>query len=453
MIVHQSILEQLSQNVLPYVFNVHGLDIPYPAELWVNGDTKFKEGVVSFRIGENGYLIGEYSGYDANRIYDPIGFRLYENKDCKLVIPSTEMEIPVRDIRSSGKARMMYNHISIPDISVYECEIATWLGDPESKMDSASIFMTGLPDINMFYREINMPEESLNANMSLRRREIANSKLSMESGDWKIELEQPRLDTDSRAQLLSVVTLSTSDGSPFVLNDEHDGILSALRIFLSFQSGAWINTHLIVCYSKNTFAGYSKRAFVNRLSTSDTSSNSTWTATDRDTWPHMFDTFWKQWNRPNQRDRLGNAIAHYIVSNAIFQDSQASAYAAVPARSTLEALTRWWTGKDYDFEFSGEDGRRFIDLLLEAVHKAELGKDAGRVIDIEEVKKVIEKGILDRNAIGHGSLGKIEDEEMSHILPRSLYLHNLARLLISAKLGIRDSHTRGYFYTPKFEDA
>ena len=427
MIVHQTILEQLSQNVLPYVFNVHGLDIPYPAELWVNGDTKFKEGVVSFHIGENGYLIGEYSAYDADSMDDPIGFSLFGSNDYKLVILDTEIEIPVRDIRSSRKARTLYSHVRVPSVSVYECEIATWLGDIETEVDSASIYITGLPDIHM-------PQ-------------------LLKAGDWKIQLEQSSLSTDSRSEILSVATLSKSDGSSFVLNDEHDSVLSALRIFLSFQSRAWINTHLIVCYSKDTVPRYSKRAFVYRLSTSDTNSYSTWTATGRDTWPCMFDTFWKRWNRPNQRDRLGNAIAHYIVCNAIFQDSQAAAYAAVPARSTLEALTRWWTGKEYDFEFSGEDGKRFTDLLLVAVDNAELGKDAGRVIDIEEVKMVVEKGSPDRNTIGHGSLGKIEDEEMSHILPRSLYLHNLARLLISAKLGIRDGNARGNFYSPRFKDV
>ena len=421
--VHQTILEQLNRNVLPYVFRIHGLDIPYPAELWVNGNIKFQNGVVSFHIGKNGYLVGEYFAYDAEYIQDMI-VPPFGASDCRLVISGTKIEIPVRHIRSSGKARTLYTRVSVPNVVVYECEIATWMSTPEDEVNSASIYMTGLPKIYM-----SQP---------------------IETDGWKIELKQPDSGVASDSELLSIVTLSKSDGSRFRLNDDTDSILSALSMFLSFQAGVWVNRSLIVSVSED---GHSERAFVGRLSERSADNNNEPTATDEHKWPRMFKTFWRLWKRPHPRGRLSNAIAHYIVCNAIFRDSQAAIYATVPAMSTLEALTKWWTGKDDAFEFGGDNENRFANLLLAAIHRAELGKDVERTLDTREVKKVIEKGTPDRNTITHGALGDIEDEEMSHVLPRSLYLHNLARLLISAKLGIRDSDSRGTFYSPRFVNA
>ena len=175
----------------------------------------------------------------------------------------------------------------------------------------------------------------------------------------------------------------------------------------------------------------------------------TWTATDYQTWPRMFDRFWKLFGRPSGA-RLRNAIAHYVSSSAVSQNSQSATYAIVPTRSTLEALVKWWNDLEYDFQFGGDDDTRFIDLLILAIEKAKLGRDSERRIDLDEVKLVAEQGTRFRNTIDHGSTGIINDKELGYVITNQWYLHNLARLLISAKLGVRDTHTRGQGYSPKF---
>ena len=113
---------------------------------------------------------------------------------------------------------------------------------------------------------------------------------------------------------------------------------------------------------------------------------------------------------------------------------------------------KWWNGKPYDFRFGSEKSDNFIELLVKAICLAELGRDSGCRVDVEEVRKVVERGTYFRNTIDHGSAGRIDDEELNSIIALQLYLRNLARLLISAKLGRRDRDTRGEFYSPKFGD-
>ena len=47
MSIHQLVLQVLNDDVLPFVIHVHGLDIPYQAELWIGGKPKHKHGVAS----------------------------------------------------------------------------------------------------------------------------------------------------------------------------------------------------------------------------------------------------------------------------------------------------------------------------------------------------------------------------------------------------------------------
>ena len=167
----------------------------------------------------------------------------------------------------------------------------------------------------------------------------------------------------------------------------------------------------------------------------------------------MFARFWTLFNRAGSAGRLQNAITHYVSSSAVFENPQSATYGIVPARSTLEALVKWWNNLPYDFEFGGEEGNNFVDLLVEAVCRAELGRDSGCKIDTKQVRGVVDRGTEFRNTIDHGSAARIADEELERVIAHQLYLHNLARLLISAKLGLRERHTRGSFYSPKFVEV
>ena len=453
MSIHRLVSQLLSDSVFPYIIHVHGLDIPYRAELWVGGEPKYRDGVTSLHISENGYLIAEYVAYDADGMSDHMGLSVLEKNDYKVVILDTQVEIPIYPISPSRtKARTLYSTTEVPSVVVYEGRVTGWLGNPSNEVDSVTMLMTDFPNLRMPSLTNIVLDRPIGGNLSLRGKEMANAVLTLNAGEWAVEFQQPDADGDDRSDLLSVAKVSKQDGTPFILDDTENNILTALRMFLSFQCGAWINTALISGHHKGGPSGRAEMAYLGRLSTPGYTGNSAWTASAYQTWPRMFARFWTLFNRSGSAGRLMNAITHYVSSSAVFQNPQSATYGIVPARSTLEALIKWWNDLDYDFEFGGEKGNKFVDLLLKAIDRAELGRDEECKIDVEQVKTVIKNGTHFRNTIDHGSAGRITDQELERVIAHQLYLHNLARLLISAKLDLRDRHTRGEFYTPKFVD-
>ena len=449
--VHPFVSELLNDSVLPYVIHVHGLDIPYPAELWIGDVPAIKRGVVSLHVCEDGYLSAEYFAFDPGYRYDLLGMAPDREEDCRIVILDSRVELPILTIHSNKKTRTVYDTAEIPGIVGYECRISDWLGDPESEIDSATILMTDFPIVRMPTLTKNLPDRPLHKNISLRQREVSNAVLSLEAEEWIVQLEQPTSPGEFNPDSVTVANISRKDGASFVLDETDSGVLMALRTFLSFQCGAWVNTALIVCNVKDKGSVKANRALVGRLLTPGYQGISARTATDFETWPGMFARFWQLFRRPASRRRLQNAVSHYVSSSAVFQNSQSATYAIAPTRSALEALVKWWRDLPDDFQFSGRDGTRFTDLLLETLHKAKLGVESGRRIDFQQVERVVKQGTQFRNTMDHGSAGSIPDEELHRVIEHQQYLHNLARLLISAKLGVRSADHRGSFYFPKFE--
>ena len=452
--IHQLVSQLLEDNVLPNVIHVHGLDIPYRAELWIGGEPKHRDGVVSLDISENGYLTAEYVAYDADIISDLLGTSVLGKNDCKVVILDTQIELPVRPISTSRtKARILYSTTEVPNVVVYEGRVTGWLGHPNTEVHSATMLMTDFPDVRMPSLTNTLADRPIDRFLSLRGTETARAVLTLSAGEWTVELQQPGSGGADRSDTLSAARVTRKDGTAFVLDDSPDGILTALRTFLSFQSGSWINTALISGHHRKGPSGKTDTAYVGRLSKSAYTGNSVWTASDYGTWPSMFARFWTLFNRAGSVGRLMNAITHYVSSSAVFANPQSATYGIVPARSTLEALVKWWNNLPYDFEFGGGENDNFVDLLVKAVHRAELGRDSGCMIDDKELKAVVDRGTEFRNTIDHGSAGVIPDGELERVIAHQLYLQNLARLLISAKLGLRDRHTRGSFYSPKFVEV
>ena len=440
--------------MLPYVIHVHGLDTPYQAELWIGGEPKHRDGVASLHLSEQGYLTVEYVAYDGSGMSDHLGLSLFGENSCKVMILGTDVEIPVYAIStSSTKARTLYMETAVPNIVVYEGRVTGWLGNPGSELESVTMLMTDFPDVGMPSHAASVPDRPINEVLTLRGKQTTNAVLTLNAGEWTVEFHQPDPVDDARSDLLSVANVSKQDGTSFQIDDTEHNILTALQIFLSFQGGAWVNTALIACHHRDGPSGIGELARLGRLSATGYAGNSYWTASDYYTWPGMFARFWTLFNRDRSAGRLLNAITHYVSSSAVFQNPQSATYGIVPARSTLEALVKWWNDLPYDFEFHGEDDNSFVYLLLRAIERAKLGRDVGATIDIEEVKAVIERGTHFRNTIDHGSAGRIVDEDLERVIALQLYLHNLARLLISAKLGLRDRHARGSFYSPKFVEV
>ena len=452
--IHQLVSQLLEDSVLPYVLHVHGLDIPYRAELWIGDEAKHRDGVVSLRISENGYLTAEYVAYDADIISDHLGISVVGSDNCRVLILDTQVEIPVHPISTSRtKARMLYSTSEVPNVVVYEGRVTGWLGQSNTEVQSVTMLMTDFPNVSMPSLTNTLPDRPIDRFLSMRGTETASAVLTLSAGEWTVELQQPGSGGADRSDALSAARVSKKDGTSFVLDDSPGNILTALRTFLSFQSGSWINTALISGHHRDGPSWKAEAAYVGRLSKSAYTGNSVWTASDYDTWPSMFARFWTLFNRAGSVGRLMNAITHYVSSSAVFANPQSATYGIVPARSTLEALVKWWNNLPYDFEFGGEGSDNFVDLLVKVIHRAELGRDSGCMIDDTELKAVVDRSTEFRNTIDHGSAGVIPDGELERVIAHQLYLQNLARLLLSAKLGLRDRHTRGSFYSPKFVEV
>ena len=97
----------------------------------------------------------------------------------------------------------------------------------------------------------------------------------------------------------------------------------------------------------------------------------------------------------------------------------------------------------------GPPGPTFEQLLIKAVQKAKLGQDSGVVIDEKALRATIKLAADYRNDIDHGRGRNIEGSEQS-VVDCGMHHHNLARLLILAKLGNCDRDARGCMAGPRF---
>ena len=509
--VHRDVSDIVNNKVLRDVIQIHGMSIPYPAELWKSGICQHEHGTVMFSIGERGLLTAEYFGYDND--WGALGSWGLD-LDAMLVIKGTQVAIPVW-ISHNPKT-------SIPGVVAYNCEIRGRLGDPDSKMNSVSMTIAGLPDVHLFRRITHIPEESTAVeHLTMRGFKKQTGLLTFGAGDWDIEL-WASYEYDYKADRpLYHVKISRKDGEPFVLGDDlDDSIIDALRRFLSFQCARWIDIPTIICNPvfstiEKQFAlregetredvlsavrkcmasdGYGaldelndslqkiegfedvagasvewisiddgratilfckgdrtvKLAWVGRLSSRGELSDNTSIAADVRKWPSLFEEFWSLYNESSSRELLINALYHYFEAERVYETGSIG-QALVAAQSTLQALTRWWNDLDINFRFPSDtkSAKSYRKLVIKAVEKADLGKDSGVVIDETALMKVIEKTAEFRNAIDHGAGIKIE-QHMQGVSYLWAHHHNLARLLILAKLGSRDRDARGCFAGPMF---
>ena len=249
--IHQDILEVVNKRVLPDIIRVHEVEVPYPAELCVDGNCEHQDGTAMFSIGERGFLTAEYFAYDNTDglLAETLGFRTV---NAKLVMKGTRVEVPIWWLSNGHKARTRYSN-AMPPVKVYECELKGWLGSSEdTPMQSASITLLDLPDLRLPRSRLGIPEENTHLEaLTMRGLETKNAVLTLEAGGWKIQLTEGITDWQRKSEPLYHATLAREDGSPFTLSDEdlHNGILDALHKFLSFQCEAWVNISTIVCNS------------------------------------------------------------------------------------------------------------------------------------------------------------------------------------------------------------
>ncbi len=520
--IHRDVSDIVNDLVLRDVVQIHGMDIPYPAELWVGGKCEHKHGTAMFNIGDRGFLTAEYFGYDsAWNPLESLGMG-FNQLDAKLIMKDTRVEIPIWSLSGSPKARTWHS-VPMPEIVAYKCEIQGWLGDPNSEMMSVSMTVDGLPDIHLGQMTTRIPEESTAVeNLKLRGLKRQTGLLKLEAGEWHVELTASHTHDSKDSRPLHHINLSRKDGSPFNLPSNIDNtVLNALRRFLSFQCGRWVDIPTIVCnpmfsttekplvlregetsedvlkairkfrasqdepmdalnelgsalqnsqgfedVSGADISGLAingdqatisfskgdstrKLAWVGRITSRNVERSNAWTATEMQMWPRLFNEFWNRYTEPDSHEHLTNTVYHYLEAQRVFDDGSIG-QALVAAQSTLQALTRWWNGLDISHRFR-PPGPTFDQLLIKAVQKAKLGQDSGVVIDEKALSATIKLAAEYRNDIDHGRGRNIEGSEQSVVLCR-MHHHNLARLLILAKLGSCDRDARGCMAGPRFSE-
>ena len=443
--LHRHVLKTVNKTVLPQVMRVHEMGVPYPAELWIDGKREHENGVATFDIGEQGFLAAEYFAYDG--LGTPIWGIGPQQSPTKLVLTSTGVELPIWTLSDGHKARTGHG-FWMPAVQTYQCEFQGWVGgSTDTQMRSVSVTLTDLPDLKLYSSGTNLPEEgTTHEAIAMRGYETRKAVLTLTAGDWQIQLTDGGSDWENDAPPLYRVRLSNLDSSTFTLTDDpsDSSIVEALLKFFSFQSGRWIGIPTIVCAPADPEDWVVERAWVGQLQPRKPRSRSNWTAADWRKWPNLLDAFWKRYTDPQSRIHLDHAVFHYVRSSELFENDPIEALAAT--QSTLEALIRWWTGKSQNSRFSKGS---FRDGLERASRNAHLGKDKGKKIDVAQMKRVIDKAWAYRNAIGHGLGGSVETE-IQCVAACQMYYQNLARLLILAKLGDRDTDQRGNWVGPVF---
>ena len=448
---HPDILETLTKNILPYVVRIQGMNIPWPAELWVDGERKHGEGIAMFNIGERGFLTAEYFGYDDADL--PLVVTLPDFKNASLVMGESQAAIPVWNMRSSPKTRTIYSRVGMPAINGYELDIQGWIGGSrDTQMRSATITLGGLPDLHLPRTTLPAPDDD-HGSFTMRGTTSSNAVLTLEAGDWRARLQESQANLGHGHPRVHHVVLRKKDDSPFCLRESlaEEPILDSLYKYLSFQCGRWITLSTILCAPSDTDDWVVQRAWTGRLIPPVQRHESSWTATGWMKWPNLFEQFWRQYTSEDSREHLENAVHHYVECQSVFHGG-AIDYALVAAQSTLQALVRWWNELDASHRFDGRRNRHFKEELPEAVEKAELGRDSGMDADICEIRKVEKKARGYRNDIDHGRGGNILGRSQE-VVDCGMYYTNLARLLILAKLGDRNRDARGNLTGPSFKSS
>ena len=442
--IHRGVLEQIDNSILPFALRVNGLDLPYPAEFWVDGEVQYEDSTAIFRI-KDGSLVVEFfiEGVMSDYSYLIPG-------EKAVVLKGTQIKVPVLSCRPNEKTRTIYAGKRVWQQG-YECAIQGWLGgDGNSQMRCAILTIANLP-------RLSLPKEGLMLN----------------AGDWVITLRPYSTYLNKESAFLHYAEIIRKDGEPFTLSDSdlNSGIIAALHDFLSFQCGYWVDFPTIVCHppheelserasrpphdldtrdgdrlhivlTEAPEESLVERAWIGRLiSKSPDSPSQALVATDESGWGALMPEFWRLYDDPY----LKHSVKYYVQSSRLlYIDLE---YAFVAMRSTLEALIRWWC------DFSGNDrleGKAFINGLKNAIREADLGLDNGKRVDVEKVGQPFTKVINQyRNNIAHAH--RLSEPLIGRTIADGHgFQWHIARMLILAKLGHRNIDSRGRFGLPLF---
>ena len=450
--MYKHALEVLCETILPYAVGVHGLNIPYPATLIREDGPVSESGSVIFRLDERGAFIAEYFAYDVDPL-DTLYLSLGD-KAISVRLVDTGVELPVHFVTSSRKTSTIYNHINMPKVGALECSVFGWIGDSSVEMKLAIVALDGcavLPLLSRGARSFLGVEEGENRLPSPSYYHSRTSEVvQLAAGGWEISIHS--LSEDKRDNLSDEppysISIKRTEGSSFQLPGQ-SGILRLLTLLLSLSSERWVQYSTIYGQMPGARPGVVNRAFVGRFASRGWSQKREVSIFELRDWPVLFKGLWDSRESPQMR----SALTHLISCGDRSKHGSFSYQDLVDAGGALEAAVRLWNDLPPTHRFVGSKADSLKAQLARVVEEFRM---AGRMLNYDEVDKVVLQAHEYRNTLAHGSGGDFyvsENEETGRLFAHHQYLYHLARLLVLAKLGGSSGHPGFPYYAPKLIDA
>ena len=439
----------LNKTVLPYVVGVHGLDIPYPAQLIIENKPISESGSVVFRLDEQGPFIAEYFAYDSPH---PLGAWLMipDHDSLSVRLVDTGVELPVSWINQSRKMSTIYTQVAMPSVVGLNCTISGWIGDPTVEMATAvaaldgcaglplkSISDKGFVDAGEGYGEVRFPSY----------RESKHSELvKLTAGGWTVSIHA--VAEDKRDNLNDEppysVSIARSDGSAFTLPSDSD-VLRSLLLLLSFSSEQWVGYSVVYCRAPSPDWDVMNRAFIGRLASRGWVRGRDVTIWELAEWPTLFKGLW----RYKDSVQMLSALTHLISCGDRAKHGFWNYLDLVDAYGALEAAVRFWNGLESDYFFRSKGSSSLTSQLCRVVSEFRMGDSQ---LDTNEVLTNVKQASVYRDKLAHGSGGDFyrpNSDESERLIAHKQYLYYLARLLTLVKLGGKSGHPGSGPYLPK----
>ncbi len=452
--LYKQAAEVLCKTILPYVVGIHGMDIPYSAELIHEDGPISESGSVVFRLDERGSFVAEYFAYgvhpfDAMHLSQSLG-----DKSVSVRLVDTGVELPVHSVSPSRKTGTIHNHVAMPLVSTVECTVFGWVGDPTLGVKSAVATLDGcaiLPLLSSSERSFLSVGQGNNRFPSSSYYDARTTEvIELTAGGWEVTIHSRS--EDKRDSLSDEAPYSVSirraEGSTFQLSGQLEA-LRLLALLLSFSSERWVQYSTVYGQMPGARPVVVNRAFVGRFSSRGWSRKREVSILELRDWPIMFKGLWSSRESP----QMLSALTHLISCGDRSKHGAFSYQDLVDACGALEAAVRLWNGLPPNHFFRSRGASSLKSHLRRVVSEFRMG---GRMLDLDEVIKVVPRAYKYRHTLAHGSGGKFhraENEESGTLIAHHQYLYHLARLLALARLGGTSGHPGTPYYAPTLIDA
>ena len=446
--------EILSETILPYVFGVHGLDVPYPAQLIRQSGVLSSSGSVVFRLDKQGRVAAEYFAYGST---SPGSLHVEQSRlseDISVHILDTGVVIPVQALNRSDKTATIYFDGNMPHVMGFEGVVYGWVGDPSVKMQSAVVTLEGcavMPfrtlgsrsflDVGEGDKELAFPSY-----YESRKSEI----VKLTAGGWGVSIHSSSKDVRDNLsdEPPYSISITRSDRSHFQLSWESD-VLHLLNLLLSFSSERWITFSTIHGRKPGAHPDVVERAFVGYFASRGWTEKRDVSRGEFRDWPVIFKTLWQVRESPLMK----SALNHLISCGDRSKGGSLSYQDLVDASGALEAAVRLWNNLDPTHFFRARGSHSLVSQLRRVVSEFRMD---GRKLDERETIKVVRQALEYRHPLAHGNGGEFYDfgdSRWGKVMAHQQYLYYLARLLILAKLGGSSGHPGFLYFAPKLIDA